>query len=293
VRFSGWLVLATLAGVAGVALIVTGWTQARPPLHRVVSHLRREAAPAQDGVEATPTTLGRHVVGLARRAQLDIPGRTDLRLVERPVEVHAGYLVLGAASGVLVPLVVLGVLQALDLVSLGVVVPLGLALVGGVLVPLLVHSDLVARADRVRTDLRHQLSAYLDVVTMLLAGNTGHEGALEQAASAGDGRLFVELRRRMREVGATGHSLIRALAATGADLGLVELEQVAATAALSASEGAPVARSLAAKCATLRSTLASEQETDARLRTGKITAPMVGMALVFMALVVYPALNFT
>jgi Flp pilus assembly protein TadB len=292
VRISGWLVLATLAGVAGVAMIVSGWAQARPPLQRVVSHLRRETAPVWDG-DASPPTLGRHALALARRAQVDIPRRAELRLVQRPPEVHAGYLVVATFGGALGPLAVLAALGALDVVSLGAIVPLGFALVGAVLGPMLVHSDLVARAAMVRNDLRHQLSAYLDVVTMLLAGNTGHEGALEQAASAGDGRLFVELRRRMREVGATGQSLIQALAATGADLGLVELEQVAATAALSASEGAPVARTLAAKCATLRSALASEQETEARLRTGKITAPMVGMALVFMALVVYPALNFT
>ena len=144
-----------------------------------------------------------------------------------------------------------------------------------------------------QTDLRFQLSAYLDVVTMLLAGNSGHEGALEQAARAGDGRLFVELRRRMREVGATGRSLVEALSATADDLGLVELQQVAATTALSSAEGAPVARTLAAKCSTLRSTLATEQESEARLRTSRLTAPIVGMALIFMALVIYPALSFS
>lgn len=141
-------------------------------------------------------------------------------------------------------------------------------------------------------DLRHQASAYLDVVTMLLAGNTGHEGALEQAARAGDGRLFRELRRRMREVAAAGRSLVDALDLVGRDLGLVELRQIAATASLSAAEGAPVVRSLAAKCATMRATLASEQESEARVRTSRLTPPLVGMSLIFMALVIYPALGF-
>ena len=77
------------------------------------------------------------------------------------------------------------------------------------------------------------------------------------------------------------------------DYGIVELEQVAATATLSATEGAPVARSLSAKCSTLRSTLAAEQEAAARVRNDKVTPPLVGMALLFMALIIYPALNLT
>jgi hypothetical protein len=72
---------------------------------------------------------------------------------------------------------------------------------------------------------------------------------------------------------------------------MVELEQVAAATALSAAEGAPVARTLSAKCATLRSTLASDEEAAARIRNDKVTPPLVGMALLFMALIIYPALN--
>ncbi len=97
----------------------------------------------------------------------------------------------------------------------------------------------------------------------------------------------------MRESGARGTSLTESLERTGVQLGLDELQQIAATAALSAAEGAPVARTLAAKCATLRAALATEQETEARLRTSRLTAPIVGMALIFMSLVVYPALSFS
>ena len=144
-----------------------------------------------------------------------------------------------------------------------------------------------------RNDLRYQLSSYLDVVTMLLAGNVGNEGALRQAAQAGDGRLFVELRRRILIAETSNRSLVSALAQLGDDLDLVELQQISASASLAASAGAPVAKSLAAKCATLRGALSSEQEADARVRTGKITVPLVGMSLLIMAAVVYPALNFS
>ncbi len=214
-----------------------------------------------------------------------------MRLVGRSVDTHVGYLVIAALAGLVAPAILLGTLQALGIVSIGIWIPAALSLIGAVVAPLLVHSTTMAASAEVAVDLRHQLGAYLDMVTMLLAGNTGYEGALDQAARAGDGLLFRELRRRMREAAATGQSLVRALERVADDYGIVELEQVAATATLSAAEGAPVARSLAAKCSTLRSTLAAEQEADARVRNDKVTPPLVAMALLFMALIIYPALN--
>jgi Flp pilus assembly protein TadB len=238
-------------------------------------------------------TFARIGRGMGRR----VPGHWSdrwtrpLRLIGRSVDVHVGMLILAAIAGVIVPAVVLGALQVLGVIGLGMWIPAAVSIVVAVTIVLVVHSDAMARSAGVAVDLRHQLGAYLDMVTMLLAGNSGYEGALDQAARAGDGLLFVELRRRMREVSTTGTSLVVALERVADDYGIVELEQVAATATLSAAEGAPIARSLAAKCSTLRSTLAAEQEAAARVRTDKVTPPLVGMALLFMALIIYPALT--
>jgi tight adherence protein C len=290
-RSTGWLVFTAMILCAGVWLIVSGWSQPRPSVARAVHHLRR--APTSR-VSATDGSLTARVGHAVRRRE--VAARTErwsrpLRLIGRPVDVHVGILTLAAIAGFVAPTMVLGTLQATGVVSIGLWVPAGLAVATAVVVPVAIHSDALARAADVTIDLRHQLGAYLDMVTMLLAGNTGYEGALDQAARAGDGLLFRELRRRMREVATTGHSLVRALDLVADDYGIVELEQVAATATLSATEGAPVARSLSAKCSTLRSTLAAEQEAAARVRNDKVTPPLVGMALLFMALIIYPALN--
>lgn len=292
---TGLLVLTALIGALGVSLIVGGWRQPRPALTHAIDRLRRTAPPT------TTTTVGQPPTGLIDRIgrvglNIDVLGRwlstlTSLRLVGRSPRTHAGYLIVAAILGLVAPSVVVSLLTLAGVTSLGVVVPAGVALGACILAPVLVHSAAVADADAVRTDLRHQLSAYLDMVTMLLAGNTGHEGALEQAAAAGDGLLFRELRRRMREVATTGNSLVTALALVADDFDLTELEQVASATALSAAEGAPVARTLAAKCSTLRSTLAADQEAKARVRNDKVTPPLVGMALLFMALIIYPALD--
>ena len=289
-RPTGVLVLCSLVLCTGVWLTVSGWRQPRPPLARAMAHLRRSGSTSLDDPPGALVSVGsfvqRHGTSAWTRAWAQ-----PLRLVGRSVETHVGYLVLAALGGFVVPALILGVLQALGLLSLGIWIPVAFAIACAVVSAASVHSTTMATSAEVALDLRHQLGAFLDMVTMLLAGNTGHEGALDQAARAGDGLLFRELRRAMREAGTTGQSLVRALERVADDYGIVELEQVAATATLSAAEGAPVARSLAAKCSTLRSTLAAEQEADARVRNDKVTPPLVAMALLFMALIIYPALD--
>lgn len=287
------MVLLSVVGAAGLLVAITGWMQPAPTLVRTIEHLRRPGSVHAGTTSERTWRVMRPVVGVLTARPRLLPSASELQLVNRTVDQHVVHLVVAALSGLVLPPLLIGMLQAVGLISLGVFVPLLASLVLAALAPFVVHSIVIEEARELQSDLRYQVSAYLDVVTMLLAGNTGYEGALEQAAHAGDGRLFVELRRRMRESGARGSSLTEALQRTGVELGLDELQQIAATAALSAAEGAPVARTLAAKCSTLRSALSTEQESEARLRTSRLTTPIVGMALIFMALVMYPALNFS
>lgn len=302
----GMLAILAVVATTGIALAVSAWLQPAPSLARTLQHIQRRGpavpgelggtGPAARSRDLTDTLAGKFTTSLVEavgRGSNLLPTETQLRLLGRPIEQHVALLVASALAGVFVPTVLIALLQRLDVVGLGWYAPLLAGLLCAALGPVLLHTATVERAQVIRGDLRYQVSAYLDVVTMLLAGNTGYEGALEQAARAGDGRLFAELRRRMRESAARGASLTDALERAGVELGIEELSQIAATAALSAAEGAPVARTLAAKCATLRGALSSEQETEARLRTSRLTTPIVGMALIFMALVIYPALTFS
>ncbi len=292
-RTTGLVVVMSLLGVVAAWLILSGWQQPRPMLVDAVRRIRRRPTPSNDQPHARLSRfdrLGAQVSELPI-VQRRIASMTALRLIGRAPHTHVGYLVVAAVLGLLAPSFAVAMLIIWGGAALSLAVPAGLSLLGAGIAPLLVHTTAVSAADEVRVDLRHQLSAYLDMVTMLLAGNSGHEGALEQAAAAGDGLLFRELRRRMREVATTGNSLVGALSLVAHDFELTELEQVASATALSAAEGAPVARTLAAKCSTLRSTLSADQEARARVRNDKVTPPLVGMALLFMALIIYPALT--
>ena len=54
-------------------------------------------------------------------------------------------------------------------------------------------------AVQARSDFRHALGAYLDVLVLLLAAQEGPEGAMDLAAQAGHGPAFGELRRAVWE----------------------------------------------------------------------------------------------
>jgi Flp pilus assembly protein TadB len=284
------LIAATVLGVGGIWMLIAGAAQRRPALARMSKHLARQPSVVATAPLDHWSRLGRP---LARRLSVPPHVIADLRLVHRPLEVHVAYLVGAGVAGLFGPPLLVSIGQSVGVLSLGLLVPLVVALLGATFGPLLVHASMRSSAVQERDDLRYQLSSYLDVVTMLLAGNLGNEGALRQAAQAGDGRLFVELRKRILIAETSNRSLVSALAQLGEELDLVELQQISASASLAASAGAPVAKSLAAKCATLRSALSAEQEADARVRTGKITVPLVGMSLLIMASVIYPALNFS
>jgi Flp pilus assembly protein TadB len=295
-----WLTVVSAVACIGTGLALSGWLQPRPRLERALAHINdlrlNGSANAQvlgiaGPVRASEFFRDCFVEPLTQQSSIMIPDE-DLRLLSRSPQQQVMMMLAAALVAGLSPAIIVGLAQILGLINLAVYVPVVVVLLGVVIGPLLVQRQSRERAAQMRTDLRYQLSAFLDVVTMLLAGNTGHEGALLRAAQAGDGRLFVELSAAMREAAAAGRSLVTGLEQTGVTLGIVELRQVASTVSLSAAEGSPVARTLAAKCATLRSTLASEQETEARLRTSRLTTPLVGMGLIFMALVIYPALRF-
>lgn len=292
-RPTGLVALTALLAVAALWLVATGWRQPRPSAVSAVARIRRSPTAVEQtrvvdgGPLARIGSFGLGASSTCRRVASGVP----LRLIGRHPATHVGLLVVAALIGLVTPSAIALLVMMSGLGSIGVTIPAVLSVLAAVAAPTIVHLDALSDADDVRVDLRHQLSAYLDMVAMLLAGNSGHEGALQVAAAAGDGLLFRELRRRMREVSTTGGSLVGALSLVADDLELTELAQVASATALSASEGAPVARTLAAKCSTLRSTMAADQEAKARVRNDKVTPPLVGMALLFMALIIYPALD--
>ncbi len=215
--------------------------------------------------------------------------RCDRRVLERTMERHVVEKLTAAVVGFGAPVVMAAVAAAG-----GVDVPFGLvALTGlcfgaaGFLLPDLLLRD----AARVRRDaFRSALSAYLDLVNVLLAGAAGTETALAAAADAGDGWAFGEIRAALERARVMRTSPWDAFNALGIELGVDELQELAASVRLAGEQGAKIKASLAAKATSLRAQQLARTEAAAHAASERMAIPNVLMFLGFLIFAGYPAL---
>lgn len=283
-----------MAGL-GLWLALTASVPSAPSLGRAVARLHRPPPPPSmadaetAAVAGSVTFVGRRVLRWVKRLESDPRLIADLAVIGRPLELHAGYLAAAAVGGFLGSTVLAGVAQTAG-AAVPWLVPLPVAVGVAVLAVVLVWMEARQRADEIRRDLRNQLGAFLDVLTMLLAANEGTEGALKRAAEAGDGRLFIELRRAFSEASKANRPLVTGLDQLGALWDVNELREIASSAGLATSKGAPVRTTLTARADSLRSQLLAAEEEQARVQSNKISFPLVAMGVLFMAMGIYPVL---
>jgi tight adherence protein C len=283
------------AGVgAGLWAVARGLAPPRLSLAQALDALRR---PAQVGA----ASMGSDAAGLAARAGRPIVSAMDgvavvgqrisrdLRVIDRPLEVHAAEKVaLGLFGLVLAPGA--AAVLALGGVRAGWWAPawtaIVLAAIGFFTPDLGVHAE----AERRRADFRHALAAFLDLVVIALAGGAGVEGALADAADTGSGWAFLRIRQSLGDARVTREPSWVSLGRLGEELGIDELGELAASAALAGTEGAKVRASLAAKAASLRSHQLAESETAAQAATERMSLPVVLLFAGFLIFVGYPAI---
>jgi Flp pilus assembly protein TadB len=280
------------AGIGlGLVLIGRAVSVRRMPLATALAALEapRPALSAAPGTHR-PDAGGRRAVLVLEAAGLDFSRRqTDLRVTDRTAERHATEKLTAAVVGATAP-----ILFTALAVAAGVAVPLGLVAVAalGFAAAGFVLPDQLLRdtARRRRDGLRHALSAYLDLVNVLLAGSAGTETALAAAADAGDGWAFAELRVCLVRARARRQSPWEAFSALGAELGVNELQELAASVRLAGEQGAKIKESLAAKAASLRGQQLARAEAVAHAASERMAVPNVVMFVGFLAFAGYPAL---
>lgn len=227
---------------------------------------------------------------LLGRAGLNPEPGTGFALTGRSPHRHAAHKLLGAIAGFvgITAAVAVGRVAGVELPAvLGLVLAL-LAAVAGFFLPDLTMRDEVARRRRA---FRHALSAYLDLVNILLAGGAGIETALFAAADAGEGWAFARLRTALDLARTTGQSAWDSFADLGAQTGVSELSELAASAALAGSHGARIRASLTAKADSLRGHQVAETEAAAEAATERMTIPLAVLLLGFLILIGYPAIQ--
>jgi len=289
-------VIASLAAGAlvglGMLLVWRGLVPARPPLAVTVARLTRPARPEPITIAPTGRWAGRIGTPLARLADdlgLTFGGlRRDLRVVGRSLEAHLAIKV-GASlyCAVLVPAIAAVIALAGGavpaVITLWAAVLLG---VGGFFLPdVLTRSEAAER----RAEFRHALSSFLDLVVIVLAAGGGVQSALAMAAAGGRGWAFDRLGDALAASRLTRETPWVALGRLGSELGVVELEELAATMSLAGTEGARVRESLVAKAASLRIHELARAEAEAGAATEHMSFPVALLALGFFVLIGYPA----
>jgi tight adherence protein C len=280
------LLLGLACGV-GLWLIVVAARPRPVPLAQALTDLHRTPATASP-VSAGPI-VGRllellDVLGIRaprREQQLALAGITP--------EAWARDKLIGATGGLAVPLMVWTALT-----TIGVQVPAAaglLALASGVAGWFLPDLKLKEQVEQRRKAFQYALSAYLDLVNVILAGGGGIETALVAAADAGDGWAFARLRHALHRAQRINQPLWTAFDDLGAELGVAELRDLASSIGLAGAQGARIRASLAVKADTLRSHQIAETEAAAEATTERMNLPTAVLLLGFLIFIVFPAVT--
>ena len=243
--------------------------------------------PLQQQRRAEQTGLGSGLRGWLQRLGVDRLA-TDLAVMERTPAAHAVRRIVGgvgtAVGTTLILLVLYGMGIAPDPAVAGTLVLACSAL--GLLSP---DWALRRSARRRREDVVSALSAFLDLVTVLLAGGAGIETALLAAARAGDGWTFEQLRRMLIAARTRRESVWAACTEFGERIGVPDLVELGASLQLAGQEGARIARSLSSRAELLRSRVLAGIEARAQAASERMGLPTVLMFVGFLVLLGYPA----
>jgi Flp pilus assembly protein TadB len=304
VTVSSDLLYALLGGALvglGVLVLVLALRPARVGIAAGIARLdSSRQAPAYPISEAIRTSEGlsgwRLRLGSQLATALESRGmrvqalRSDLALLDRSLEGFLANMALVAVGGLLLGPMLLG-LGMLAGVDLGLTVPLGLALLFAVLGALLPLAAVRREALERRQDFRHAVGAFLDLVSMNLAGGRGVPEALTAAAAIGGGWPFARLRDTLAFSRLQGLTPWAALGRLGDEVGLNELRDLSAALTLVADDGAKIRASLAARAATLRRRELAEMEGKAGQRSQSMLVAQMLIVLGYLLFLAYPAVN--
>lgn len=213
--------------------------------------------------------------------------RADLAVMGRSVESHLGMSVLAAVAGLFAPTVMMAPL----VIGFGVspAVPLWLAGIGALGGFALTTAQLSSQAVERRRDFRHVVSAFLDLVSMNLAGGRGVPEALSSAAQLSDGWAMVRLRDTIESARLQGITPWAALGDLGEEMAVEELRDLAAALALVAEDGAQVRDSLSARAASMRQRELADAESRAAQKSQSMLIAQLLLCVGFLIFLIYPA----
>ncbi|GAB2974676.1 type II secretion system F family protein [Streptomyces pseudoechinosporeus] len=214
--------------------------------------------------------------------------RADLAVLDRSWEKFLATKVLLAAGGLFFGPFLFAVVWTLGVGS-SPIIPVWLALLFAVIFFFLPDLEVRRDAGEKRRDLRRVIGAYLDLVSMSLAGGRGLPEALMAAAEISDGWATQRIRNALSDARITGVSQWQALGSLGEELGVEELKDLSASLALVADDGAKVRESLASRAETMRHRELADIEGSAGEKSQSMLVAQLLLCAGFLVFLIFPA----
>jgi Flp pilus assembly protein TadB len=223
-----------------------------------------------------------------RRGWVQRSLRADLALLERSWENFLATKVMMAALGLFFGPFVFAMLWMAGFAE-SLFIPLWLALACAGLFFFLPDLEVRGDAAKKRRAFRRVVGAYLDLVSMSLAGGRGLPEALKAASEISDGWALRRIRTALADARITGITQWQALGRLGVELGVEELSDLGNSLALVADDGAKVRESLGARAETMRSREMAEIEGGAGEKSQSMLVAQLLLCAGFLIFLLYPA----
>lgn len=295
------LQLAILGGaLVGVGLIVliARLTPIRPDLADIARRYSPEGARAHLAAVETAshasvegTTQDKLGIWAMRRLPSSWWGRTptrELALLQRPLHRHYGQKVAYALAGLVIPPALTAFFHLLG-APLPILIPFVGSLALAAFCWFIPDIDARTEAKASRAEFSRALGAYIDLVALERVSGAGARQAMERAAEIGDSWVFRRMAEELARSRWNGLAPWDALHALADELGLSDLDDLADIMSLSA-EGSQVYTNLRARSTALRSAMLSDELAKANDAGERMSIPMSLLGVVFMAILVAPAL---
>ena len=284
---SVWVVVAGVLGGLGIFLVVRELIPAPARLDAALARL--DSAPVPGRRTSVSLRLAQHVS--AELPWLPTP-TADLALLGQDRDTWIASKITCGLLGLAVPPLLLELL-ALGGFGVNWQVPALASLACGV--ALFFAPDLVTRANAAerRTDFRHALTSYLDLVALERGAGAGPTEALEAAADIGGGWAFGRIAAALDAARRAGDAPWTALARLARETGVSELADLADIAEVAGHEGAKILDTLAARAASMRGQAQAAERAKAGARSTTMVIPIALLGVGFLVLLIFPVLDRT
>jgi Flp pilus assembly protein TadB len=148
-----------------------------------------------------------------------------------------------------------------------------------------------ANARQRRTDFRHALTSYLDLVKLERGAGAGPTEALESAAVIGGGWEFSLIATALDQARRTNRPPWEGLGDLARRIGVREVADLADIAEVAGQEGARILETLAARAESMRAEALASARATAGSRSTTMVIPVALLGAGFLLLIIYPVVS--